>query len=90
MPQKLRLFQLKSNHMNIDVTNRSGFSVDEAAISSLLSFAFNYLDLHPECELAVTFVDPKEMEELHIEWMDEPGSTDVLSFPMVYQTVLRL
>ena len=76
--------------MNIDVTNRSGFSVDEAAISSLLSFAFNYLDLHPECELAVTFVDPKEMEELHIEWMDEPGSTDVLSFPMVYQTVLRL
>ena len=22
------------------------------------------------------------MEELHIKWMDEPGPTDVLSFPM--------
>ena len=22
------------------------------------------------------------MEKLHIEWMDEPGPTDVLSFPM--------
>jgi probable rRNA maturation factor len=22
------------------------------------------------------------MEELHIKWMDEPGTTDVLSFPM--------
>jgi len=30
----------------------------------------------------VTFVDDKEMEELHIKWMDEPGTTDVLSFPM--------
>jgi probable rRNA maturation factor len=40
------------------------------------------MDLHPECELSVTFVDDKEMEELHIKWMDEPGTTDVLSFPM--------
>ncbi|MFM6940523.1 MAG: rRNA maturation RNase YbeY, partial [Candidatus Planktophila sp.] len=33
-------------------------------------------------EISVTFVDDKEMEELHIKWMDEPGTTDVLSFPM--------
>lgn len=68
--------------MNIEITNRSGFDLDESAISSLLVFAFDYMDLHPECELAVTFVGADEMEQLHIEWMDEPGSTDVLSFPM--------
>ena len=27
-------------------------------------------------------VDEGAMERLHIEWMDEPGPTDVLSFPM--------
>jgi probable rRNA maturation factor len=68
--------------MTIDVTNRSGVSAPESEIESLLTFGIDYMDLHPECELSVTFVDDKEMEELHIKWMDEPGTTDVLSFPM--------
>jgi probable rRNA maturation factor len=68
--------------MTIDVTNRSGVSAPEAEIESLLTFGIDYMDLHPECELSVTFVDDKEMEELHIKWMNEPGTTDVLSFPM--------
>ena len=33
-------------------------------------------------ELAILFVDEPAMEQLHIQWMDEPGPTDVLSFPM--------
>jgi probable rRNA maturation factor len=40
------------------------------------------MELNPECEISLTFVDPQEMEELHIKWMDEAGPTDVLSFPM--------
>jgi probable rRNA maturation factor len=68
--------------MTIDITNRSGVDAPEAEIESLLTFGIDYLDLHPECELSVTFVDHKEMEELHIKWMDESGTTDVLSFPM--------
>jgi probable rRNA maturation factor len=68
--------------MTIEVTNRSGVSAPEREIDSLLTFGISYMDLHPECELSVTFVDDKEMEELHIKWMDEPGTTDVLSFPM--------
>jgi probable rRNA maturation factor len=68
--------------MTIDVTNRPGVSAPESEIESLLTFGIDYMDLHPECELSVTFVDDKEMEELHIKWMDEPGTTDVLSFPM--------
>jgi probable rRNA maturation factor len=68
--------------MTIEVTNRSGVTAPEREIESLLTFGISYMDLHPECELSVTFVDDQEMEELHIKWMDEPGPTDVLSFPM--------
>ena len=68
--------------MTVEVTNRSGVDDPEREIESLLTFGISYMDLHPECEISVTFVDDKEMEELHIKWMDEPGTTDVLSFPM--------
>jgi probable rRNA maturation factor len=68
--------------MTVEVTNRSGVSAPESEVESLLIFALDYMELHPECDLSVTFVDDKEMEELHIKWMDEPGTTDVLSFPM--------
>lgn len=68
--------------MTVEVTNRSGVSAPESEVESLLNFGIDYMELHPECELSVTFVDDQEMEELHIKWMDEPGTTDVLSFPM--------
>jgi probable rRNA maturation factor len=68
--------------MTVEVTNRSGVTAPEKEIASLLTFGIDYMDLHPDCELSVTFVDDAEMEELHIKWMDEPGTTDVLSFPM--------
>ena len=68
--------------MTVEVTNRSGQLVPAAEIISLLTFGIDYMELHPECELSVSFVDDQEMEELHIKWMDEPGTTDVLSFPM--------
>jgi probable rRNA maturation factor len=68
--------------MTVEVTNRSGVVAPEREIESLLTFGISYMELHPDCEISVTFVDDKEMEELHIKWMDEPGTTDVLSFPM--------
>jgi probable rRNA maturation factor len=40
------------------------------------------MELNPECEISLSFVDVQEMEELHIKWMQEDGATDVLSFPM--------
>ena len=68
--------------MTIEITNKSGALAPGDQIQSLLAFAMCKLDLHPDCDLNVTFVDDAEMTELHIKWMDEPGSTDVLSFPM--------
>ena len=68
--------------MTIEVTNTSGQLVPAAEINSLLTFALLELALNPECEINVSFVDDEYMTELHIKWMDEPGTTDVLSFPM--------
>ena len=68
--------------MTVEITNRSGALVPETQLNSLLNFGIDYMELNPECDISLTFVNPQEMEELHIKWMDEPGPTDVLSFPM--------
>jgi probable rRNA maturation factor len=68
--------------MTIEVINTSGQLVPATEINSLLTFALLELALNPECEVNVSFVDDNSMTELHIKWMDEPGTTDVLSFPM--------
>ena len=38
--------------------------------------------IHPLAELSILLVDVEAMEQLHVQWMDEPGPTDVLAFPM--------
>jgi probable rRNA maturation factor len=68
--------------MTIEVTNTSGQLVPTAEMVSLMTHAMNALDLNPECDLNIAFVEDDYMTELHIKWMDEPGTTDVLSFPM--------
>ena len=68
--------------MTIEVTNTSGQLVPTAEMTSLMTHAMKALDLNPECDLNIAFVEDGYMTELHIKWMDEPGTTDVLSFPM--------
>ena len=68
--------------MTVDLVNRSGALIPEKEMHTLIDFGIEYMELNPECEISLTFVDVTEMEELHIKWMDEPGPTDVLSFPM--------
>jgi probable rRNA maturation factor len=68
--------------MTVELVNRSGQLVPEIQMHALLNFGIDYMGLNPECEISLTFVDVQEMEELHIKWMNEPGPTDVLSFPM--------
>ena len=68
--------------MTIEVTNTSGQLVPSAEMTSLMTHAMKALDLNPECDINIAFVEDDYMTELHIKWMDEPGTTDVLSFPM--------
>jgi probable rRNA maturation factor len=68
--------------MTIELVNRSGALIPDKEIRSLLDYGIGYMELNPECEISLSFVDLQEMEELHIKWMQENGPTDVLSFPM--------
>jgi len=68
--------------MTLEITNTSGLLVPATEMQSLMTFAFKELDLHSDCELNMVFVDDEEMTKLHIKWMNEEGTTDVLSFPM--------
>lgn len=68
--------------MSIEINNESGVEVDESALQRLATFALDHLRVHPDAELSILLVDEAAMEQLHVQWMDEPGPTDVLSFPM--------
>ena len=48
----------------------------------LVEHCFRELHLSKSVELSIAVVDEDEMSELHVQWMDLPGPTDVLSFPM--------
>ncbi len=68
--------------MSIEINNESGVAVDEESLVRLSAFALDYMHVHPDADLALVLVDEAAMEQLHVQWMDEPGPTDVLSFPM--------
>src|SRR5699024_7331472 len=68
--------------VTIEINNETDADVDEALLSDLARFVLGRLRIHPAAELAVLLVDPETMSHLHERWMDEPGPTDVLSFPM--------
>ncbi|MCP9954619.1 MULTISPECIES: rRNA maturation RNase YbeY [Actinomadura] len=68
--------------MTVEVLNESGVPVDEQALAGLSRHVLDGMRVHPLAELSVLLVDEAAMTELHEKWMDEPGPTDVLSFPM--------
>lgn len=68
--------------MSIEINNESSIEVDESALQRLAGYALDIMHVHPDAELAIVLVDEAAMEQLHVQWMDEPGPTDVLSFPM--------
>ncbi len=68
--------------MSIDVVNETETEIDIERIGEQARFILDRLRIHPGAELSVVFVDVATMTDLHVRWMDEPGPTDVLSFPM--------
>ena len=68
--------------MIIEVANDSGDEVDESALVSQAAFILDQLRMHPDCELSIALVGEAEIAQLHVDYMEEPGPTDVLSFPM--------
>ncbi len=68
--------------MGIEIANESGTAIHEASIAAAARFAMDRLGVSPLAELSVLLVDSGVMAELHERWMDLPGPTDVMAFPM--------
>jgi probable rRNA maturation factor len=68
--------------MSIEINNESGADVDEAVLARLGRYVLDAMKIDPLAELSVVLVDADAMAALHVQWMDLPGPTDVLAFPM--------
>ena len=68
----------------IEINDESGFQPipDAAEISALADWVFAKMRVHPQTDLSIVLADEEAMSVLHQQWMDLPGPTDVLSFPM--------
>src|SRR5690625_1911126 len=67
---------------SVEVANESGSDVDETALGDVARYALDRIGVHPAAELSLAMVDVATMAALHVRWMDLPGPTDVMSFPM--------
>ena len=68
--------------MSIDVLNETEFALDELELVALARYVLGEMKVHPQADLCLRLVDEAAMETLHVQWMDLPGPTDVMSFPM--------
>ncbi|MBS9534562.1 rRNA maturation RNase YbeY [Mycobacterium sp. M1] len=68
--------------MSIEVSNESGLDVSEVELVSVAKFVLARMDVNPAAELSMVLLDTAAMADLHMRWMDLPGPTDVMSFPM--------
>jgi probable rRNA maturation factor len=68
--------------VTIEVANESGFDVSESELISVAKFVIAQMDVNPAAELSMVLLDTAAMADLHMRWMDLPGPTDVMAFPM--------
>jgi probable rRNA maturation factor len=68
--------------VTIEVANESGIDVSESELISVAQFVIAQMDVNPAAELSMVLLDSAAMADLHMRWMDLPGPTDVMSFPM--------
>ena len=68
--------------MSIELANESGVEAPAELIIGAARFAVGAMDVNPAAELSLLLVDEDTMADMHVQWMDLPGPTDVMSFPM--------
>jgi probable rRNA maturation factor len=68
-------------HTSVLISNRQRMSLDEPGLATLADRTLVGEGV-VNAELSVSFVAEAEIEDLHLRYVDEPGATDVLSFPM--------
>ncbi len=68
--------------MSVDVLNETDATLEEMELVACVRYVMRQMRVHPDADVCVRLVDEAAMEVLHVQWMDLPGPTDVMSFPM--------
>jgi len=68
--------------VSIEVLNETDMALDEMELVACSRYVLDAMNVHPGADLCLKLVDEAAMEVLHVQWMDLPGPTDVMSFPM--------
>jgi probable rRNA maturation factor len=68
--------------MSVELGNETDHDVDLDEIRDICTYVLEQMHVHPGADLYVRFIDEPTMAQLHEQWMDLPGPTDVMSFPM--------
>lgn len=68
--------------MSVEVSNETEIEVDAAEFVALADHVLAAMHVSPLADLSILFIDPEPMAQLHERWLDLPGPTDVMSFPM--------
>ncbi|MHA6798855.1 rRNA maturation RNase YbeY [Bounagaea algeriensis] len=76
--------------MSIEFANETSADLPGDSIVSAARFALDKMSVSQLAELSVIMVEQDVMADLHERWMDLPGPTDVMAFPMdEYDTTRR-
>ncbi|GAA2090707.1 MULTISPECIES: rRNA maturation RNase YbeY [Brevibacterium] len=68
--------------MSIEIADEAGSGLSLDAVRAVTEHVYAQMRIHPEAEVFIRFATAEDMADLHVEWMDLPGPTDVMSFPM--------
>ena len=68
--------------MSVDVLYETETAIDELELVACVRYVMTRMRVHQDADVCVRLVDEAAMEVLHVQWMDLPGPTDVMSFPM--------
>lgn len=68
--------------MSVEVSNETVWDIDPKVFSDLGIWVLDQMKVSTQSDLAIMFVDPEPIAELHERWMNLDGPTDVMSFPM--------
>jgi len=68
--------------MSIEIQNESGVDVDTRTLERLARHVLDEMRVNPLVELSIRLVTVDTMTAYHERFMNEPGPTDVLAFPM--------
>lgn len=68
--------------MTVEVVNETSTEIDPLEFTRLAEHVLFQMHVGSGAELCIMFIDPEPMAKLHEQWLDLPGPTDVMSFPM--------